>query len=120
MKCLLPKVLMNNWLLCCLRSHTNLCFALCCHGDSYTIVRVCGFNEIPSGEASTIDLKQSNDEMTAVSRAEVAQVCAEALLDPNALNKSFYMGTAKRKSQDLTREEDLSSKFAVVPPDASR
>lgn len=89
-------------------------------GLSYTIVRVSGFNEVPSGEASTIDLKQSNDEMMAVSRAEVAQVCAEALLDPNALNKSLYMSKAKRKSQDLQREEDLSSKFAVVPPDPSR
>ena len=75
---------------------------------------------MPSGEASTIDLKENNEEMTAVSRAEVAQVCAEALLDSNALNKSFYMRKAKRKSQDLQKEEDLSSKFAVVPPDASR
>ena len=88
--------------------------------NSYTIVRVCGFNESPSGEASTIDLRPNNDDMTAVSRAEVAQVCAEALLDPNALNKSLYMSKAKRKSNDLSREEDMSSKFAVVPPDASR
>lgn len=84
-------------------------------------MRVCGFNENPSGEASTIDLKPTNhEEMMPVSRAEVAQVCAEALLDPNALNKSLYMGKAKRKSQDLAREKDLSSKFAVVPPDPSR
>jgi hypothetical protein len=89
-------------------------------GLSYTIVRVCGFNEVPSGEASTIDLKQSNHDMMAVSRAEVAQVCAEALLDPNALNKSLYMSKRKRKSKDLQREEDLSSRFAVVPPDPSR
>ena len=99
---------------------SNLTGVFCDSKTSYTIVRVCGFNEIPSGEASTIELKTDNDEMTAVSRAEVAQVCAEALLDPNALNKSFYMRKAKRKLQDLQREEDLSSKFAVVPPDVSR
>lgn len=95
--------------------HSHLCLS-----PSYTIIRICGFNEMPSGEASTIDLQAENDEMTAVSRAEVAQVCAEALLDPNALNKSIYMRKAKRKTKDLQKEEDLSSKFAGVPSDPSR
>jgi hypothetical protein len=89
-------------------------------GLSYTIVRVSGFNELRSGEASTIDLTQSNDEVMPVSRAEVAQVCASALLDPNALNKSLYVSKAKRKSNDLSREEDMSSKFSELQPDPAR
>lgn len=79
-----------------------------------------GYNELPTGEASTIDLKQSNKEVTPVSRAEVAQVCASALLDPHALNKSLYVSKSERKSQDLTREEDMSSKFSMLPSDATR
>jgi uncharacterized protein YbjT (DUF2867 family) len=89
-------------------------------GLSYTIVRVSGFNELQSGEASTIDLTQSNDEVLPVSRAEVAQVCASALLDPNALNKSLYVSKAKRKSNNLSREEDMSSKFSQLQADPAR
>jgi hypothetical protein len=89
-------------------------------GLSYTIVRVSGFNELPSGEASTIDLSQSNDEVMPVSRAEAAQVCASALLDPNALNKSLYISKAKRQSRDLSREEDMSLKFSELQPDPAR
>jgi hypothetical protein len=89
-------------------------------GLSYTIVRVSGFNELQSGESSTIDLTQSNHEIVPVSRAEVAQVCASALLDPNALNKSLYVSKAKRKSKDLSREEDMSSKFSELQADPVR
>ena len=89
-------------------------------GLSYTIVRVSGFNELPSGEASTIKLTQSNEEVMPVSRAEAAQVCASALLDPNALNKSLYVSKAKRQSRDLSREEDMSSKFSELQPDPAR
>lgn len=86
-------------------------------GLSYTIVRVSEFNESPSGEASTIDLKSSNEGIASVSRAEVAQVCASALLDPNALNKSLYISkTSGRKS--TSKDEDISSKFAKLPADA--
>lgn len=58
-------------------------------GLSYTIIRVAGYNELPSSEASTIDLVQTNTEadIVPVSRADVAQVCVSALLDPSALNK---------------------------------
>lgn len=89
-------------------------------GLSYTIVRVSGYNESPGGEASTIDLTSSNEYITAVSRDEVAQVCASALLDPSALNKSFYMTKTQRKSTggDLSKEEDMSNKFSSLPTDA--
>ena len=103
---------------------------------SYTIVRVSGFNEDPSGEVSTIELKKvsyfsesmesclrqllisqfqkSNQQMSPVSRAEVAQVCVGALLDPNALNKSVCM--SKRRSSTI-EDEDISKKFAAVKSD---
>ena len=113
-------------------------------GLSYTIIRVPGFNELATSEASTIDLRASNevgdrdshseDEdddngdgkgrnsdigLVPVSRAEVAQVCVSALLDPSALNKSVYI--TKKKNQIGRRpvwdEEDISAKFAAIPSD---
>ena len=51
--------------------------------------------------------------MVPVSRAEVAQVCVGALLDPNALNKSIYM--SKKRSNTL--DEDFSEKFLSLPAD---
>jgi hypothetical protein len=86
-------------------------------GLSYAIVRVSGYNESPSGEASTIELKSMNDDVMAVSRADVAQVCASALLDSNALNKSFYMSKTKKKPKNLSVDEDISLKFADLPTD---
>jgi hypothetical protein len=83
-------------------------------GLAYTIVRVSGFNEGLSGEASTIVLKNQDDDVAPVSRADVAQVCVAALLDPNALNKSLYMG---KKSAGSARDEDISAKFASLPKD---
>ncbi len=46
---------------------------------------------MPSGEFSTVRLNQSGTEITSVSRAEVADVCVSALLDPNASNLCFYV-----------------------------
>jgi len=91
-------------------------------GLSYAIVRIAGFNESPSGEASTIELTSqspiidSSTSLTdaAVSRADVAQVCVSALLDPHALNKSFYVTKKKVAS---SQDEDMSAKFAALPID---
>jgi len=91
-------------------------------GLSYAIVRIAGFNESPSGEASTIELTSqspiidSSTSLTdaAVSRADVAQVCVSALLDPHALNKSFYVTQKKVAS---SQDEDMSAKFAALPID---
>lgn len=88
-------------------------------GLSYAIVRVSGYNESPSGEASTIELKSVNNEVIAVSRADVAQVCACALLDTNALNKSFYMSKTKNKPKNVSADEDISLKFADLPTDVA-
>jgi hypothetical protein len=66
---------------------------------------------------------QSNEDLSYVSRAEVAQVCARALVDPNALNKSFYLSKTKRSSSAAAAAADvadlLSAKFAALPPDAN-
>jgi len=87
-------------------------------GLSYTIIRVAGFNELSTSEASTIDLVNSNIEnsIVPVSRAEVAQVCVSALLDPSALNKSVYM-TKKKVVGNVLDEEDISAKFEAIPYD---
>lgn len=82
-------------------------------GLSYCFIRVSGFTESPSGEFSTVDLSADNNEVTAVSRTDIAQVCVSALLDPNALNKCFYIGKKRGDSID----DDLSKKFAVIPSD---
>jgi hypothetical protein len=84
-------------------------------GLSYTIVRVAGYNEDPSGEAATIVLQSHDGGVTAVSRSDVAQVCVAALLDPNALNKSLYM--SKRAGGTTASDEDVSAKFAALPRD---
>lgn len=104
-------------------------------GLSYTIIRVAGFNELATSEASTIDLRASSDSpsdgdgesknggLVPVSRAEVAQVCVSALLDPAALNKSVYMTKKRRRNRSSTRpvwdDEDISAKFEAIPSDAA-
>jgi hypothetical protein len=84
-------------------------------GLAYAIVRVAGFNEVSFGEASTIKLS-TEPSLEAVSRSDVAQVCALALLDPNALNKSFYM--AKSLKAATSDDENISAKFSRIPMDA--
>jgi hypothetical protein len=112
-------------------------------GLSYTIIRVAGFNELPTSEASTIDLlsgrrieelmknehmnshdghRSDGDDLTAglvtaVSRSEVAQVCVAALMDPSALNKSMYMSKKKSGRGIQAEDEDISMKFESIPTD---
>jgi uncharacterized protein YbjT (DUF2867 family) len=88
-------------------------------GLSYCIVRVLGFNESPSGESSTIDLRSSIstiDEVEPVSRADVAKICVSALLDPDALNKSFYV-SKKKQGSSMNPDEDMHEKFAALSID---
>jgi len=107
-------------------------------GLSYAILRVWGYNEDPSGDATSLTLRQSFEEedeeegggeealegeeevVREVSRADVAQVCASALLEPNALNKSFYLSKSKARSSAMVdAEEELSNKFSRVPVDTA-
>ncbi|CAB9524265.1 expressed unknown protein [Seminavis robusta] len=85
----------------------------------YAIVRVSGFNESPSSEASTIELKSSNDDINDVSRAEVAQVIVGSLLDPNALNKSFYV-SKRVKGSSKNIDETMSAKFLSLATDTAK
>jgi hypothetical protein len=85
-------------------------------GLSYTIIRVAGFNELPTSDASTIDLVQTNKNLVPVSRSEVAQVCVSALMEPSALNKSVYM-TKKKSVSNVWDEENISAKFEAITND---
>ena len=71
-----------------------------------------------SVDEATGNDKQSNSKsnaLVAISRADIAQICVQALLDPNALNKSFYVyHTADTPS---TGKEDMSTKLASLPTD---
>ena len=83
-------------------------------GLSYAIVRVAGFSESPTGEASTLELTSTGgQDDSLVSRDEAALVCVSALLDPDALNKSFYM----RKRDAPNRAGDDEVTFASLPLD---
>ena len=62
---------------------------------------------------------QTNEDINLVSRSEVAQVCVSALLDPNALNKSFYV-SKKQKGRSTTIDETISSKFLALSPDHAK
>ena len=48
-----------------------------------------------------------------VSKTSVAQVCARAVMDPKALNKSFYLSGRSRSDQS----DDWSEKFGALPAD---
>jgi len=86
-------------------------------GLQYSIIRVPKLNELPSGEFSTIQLKQSNEDLTAVSRAEVAAVCVSALLDPYARNVCFYLSKAKPGARVMSIDEKISNQFEALIPE---
>ena len=85
-------------------------------GLSYAIIRVLNYNELPTSDTSTLDLKADNEALSDVSRADVAQVAVSALMDPKALNKSFYV--SRKEGKATVRDEDLSLKFSSLPADA--
>ncbi len=76
---------------------------------SYCIVRVAGYNEEPTTSSSKLRYKTDNEEVSPVSRADVAQVCVNALLDPEASNVSFYLSkdTSPKKQSFGDLESDL-------------
>jgi uncharacterized protein YbjT (DUF2867 family) len=82
-------------------------------GLAYSIVRVHGFTDGVAADASAISLLATPPLSEApVSRADVAQICVQALLDPAALNKSFYVTPSHRPTTD-----DLSHKLSLLPVD---
>jgi len=87
-------------------------------GLSYSIIRLPELNELNSGEFSTLQLKQSNDNLTTISRAEVAAVCESALLDPNARNVCFYLTKAKPGDKNIEIDPKLSQQFLRLKPES--
>jgi uncharacterized protein YbjT (DUF2867 family) len=99
-------------------------------GLSYSIVRAPDFSDALTGDISTVVLgeapphqeatKGSNDVL--LSRSDVADVCVGALLDPNALNKSFYIKKTHAVSADIksfaSLENGLSQKFSKIRPNS--
>ena len=77
--------------------------------QSYCIVRVAGYNEEPTTSSSKLRYKTDNKEVSPVSRADVAQVCVNALLDPEASNVSFYLSkdTSPKRQSFGDLESDL-------------
>lgn len=86
-------------------------------GLSYAIIRIPELNELQSGEFSTIQLKQTNENLSTVSRSEVAAVCVSALLDPHARNTSFYVSKAKAGSWKSSIDENISKQFVNLQPE---
>merc|ERR1739845_220962 len=60
-------------------------------GLCYTIIIVAGFNSEISTDSSTVRLQKMNKNIMPVSRVDLAQVIASALLTPNACNLILYM-----------------------------
>lgn len=89
------------------RSSSN--FLLHLSSPSYCIVRVAGYNEEATTSSSKLRYKTDNEEVSPVSRADVAQVCVNALLDPEASNVSFYLSkdTSPKKQSFGDLESDL-------------
>ena len=83
-------------------------------GLSYAIVRVGSLTE-EAGDASAVTLSpdQQQGGNQGVSKTSVAQVCARAVMDPKALNKSFYLSGRSRSDQS----DDWSEKFGALPAD---
>ena len=85
-------------------------------GLSYSIIRIPELNELQSAEVSTIQLKQTNHDLSTVSRSEVAAVCVSALLDPNARNVSFYLSKSKG-TRNIDIDENISKQFIDLKPE---
>ncbi|KAL3797747.1 hypothetical protein HJC23_000292 [Cyclotella cryptica] len=78
-------------------------------GLSYTIIRVAGYNESPSTDSSAVRLQKTNKDITSVSRADLAQVVASALLEPNACNLVLYMTKSQERG---VADGNIWQKFA--------
>ena len=98
--------LISNGTITLLPSHL---FCAAHFAQSYCIVRVAGYNEEPTTSSSKLRYKTDNEEVSPVSRADVAQVCVNALLDPEASNVSFYLSkdTSPKKQSFGDLESDL-------------
>lgn len=76
-------------------------------GLTYCIVRPGAFTDQPGGRKSLV-LEQDSDEAGVISRADLAEICVSALLDPRACNVTFeafesiYAPTAQIPNQEMS------------------
>jgi len=100
-------------------------------GLAYAVVRVKEYQEQEKDSALTeiqlaADVAANDESITAgpevdengsslvVTQDQVAQVCVSALLDPGALNKSFYLRSKQSSPND---DNNLSEQFQSLPKD---
>ena len=65
--------------------------------------------------SQTFSSQQSNRNLAAVSRQEVAAVCVSALLNPKARNVSFYITKANSASRNI--DDRISYQFESLTPE---
>ena len=83
-------------------------------GLAYSVVRVKEYQNTSQDSTLTeIALVSDNESATKVTQDQVAQICVSALLDPGALNKSFYAKSTKANPDG----SNLSSQFESLPKD---
>eukprot|EP00638_Chattonella_subsalsa_P000646 CAMPEP_0117754408 /NCGR_PEP_ID=MMETSP0947-20121206/12813_1 /TAXON_ID=44440 /ORGANISM="Chattonella subsalsa, Strain CCMP2191" /LENGTH=534 /DNA_ID=CAMNT_0005573495 /DNA_START=78 /DNA_END=1682 /DNA_ORIENTATION=- len=84
-------------------------------GLTYTIIRVSGYNNAP-GNYNPITVKQDQEGLEPVSRADVAEIVVQSLLDPRACNLAFYVTNSKFAPSAQTPDEEFSDMLALLQP----
>mmetsp|Transcript_43689 Transcript_43689/g.76987 ORF Transcript_43689/g.76987 Transcript_43689/m.76987 type:complete len:526 (-) Transcript_43689:30-1607(-) len=82
-------------------------------GLTYTIVRVPGYNNAP-GNYNPVSCIQDQEGLEPVSRADVAEVAVQSLLDPRACNLAFYVTNSKFAPSAQTPDEEFSDMLAQL------
>ena len=80
-------------------------------GLAYTIVRPGGLTNEPGGQSALV-IDQGDRLNGMISRADVAEVCVQALQQPNARNTTFEVVQAQGAPVD-----DWAALFATLRPD---
>ncbi|CAM9900743.1 unnamed protein product, partial [Phaeothamnion confervicola] len=84
-------------------------------GLTYTIVRIKGYNNAPGG-IQAIRLQQDKQDLGLISRADLAEILVNSLLDPRACNLAFYASQGKFAPTAINPNRDLSTVFARMRP----
>jgi len=82
-------------------------------GLTYTIVRVSGYNNAP-GNYQSVSVQQYQEGLEPVSRADVAEIVVQCLLDPKACNLAFYVTNSKFAPSAQTPDEEISDMLAQL------
>lgn len=84
-------------------------------GLSYCIVRPGSFTDQPGGNKALI-LEQDGNVSGDISRADVAEICVESLLDPRACNVTFDAFESMYAPSAQTPQRDVSSMLGNIRP----